>query len=558
MLFYATSDRGFQPNRETSKKGTMAGMPHCVRTLQPAFSPRSFRPGLVSLLVLFLLTFPVVGKAQGVATTEAEAEPALEEVWYRVDLGGQPAGRMMTRETRLGDTLTTESALELVVRRGSAELRLEMASRFVEGLDGTPRRAWSRQLLGPNPVETDYEFTASEIVVTTRHGSSREQQRQKMPEVAWLTPGQTDAALRRFLAAGEERFVLRTVDPLVGMSPIEIEWQLAERDAHVTLDEGPVATSRWHQSQSIAPQMVSLVDLDAEGEMVRSEVPLMGMAMVLTRVARDAVQTLGQAPEVLVSTLLHPDRAIPQPRRLRRARYELWIEGGTLDPLPSTGYQRVEAAGPAEDGSPEPSVERLQLILDLDALPAPLAEGEKAATYLERSTFLDHDHPLIGQLLAKALGKDTETAKTEPSQRAETLRQFVSRYLHDKDLETALATASEAAESRSGDCTEHSVLLSALLRAAGIPSRVVSGVVYIEHFAGQRQVFGYHMWSQALLDGRWVDLDPSMPTPFDATHLAFAVTALNDDQEALLELGRLAPLIGRLKLRVVELGEERR
>lgn len=487
---------------------------------------------------------------------------SIEELWYRVDLGDQPAGRMMVRESRQGDQLTTESQLELAVRRGSTELRLEMASRFVEDGDGTPRRAWSRQLLGPNPVETDYEFTASEIVVTTRHRGSSQQQRQRMPEVGWLTPGKAADALRRFLDSGEEHFVLRTVDPLVGLTPIDVEWRLAEREASLVLGDKEIATSRWHQSQSVAPKVVSLVDLDAAGDMVRSEVPLMGMTMVLTRVPRDALHSLGQAPEVLVSTLLRPDRPIAEPRSLRRARYELWLEDETIEALPSTGWQRSDPMPKegVEGGDDDPASTRLRISVDLDREPAVLSEGESASTYLEASTYLDHDHPRITRLLERALGGSSDTPRGDgpkhgDAQRAETLRRFVAGYLHDKDLETALATASEAAESRSGDCTEHSVLLSALLRAAGIPARVVSGVVYIEHFAGQRDVFGYHMWSQALLDGRWIDLDAAMPTPFDAAHIAFAVTALNDDQEALLELGRLAPLIGRLKLRILELGD---
>jgi transglutaminase-like putative cysteine protease len=72
-----------------------------------------------------------------------------------------------------------------------------------------------------------------------------------------------------------------------------------------------------------------------------------------------------------------------------------------------------------------------------------------------------------------------------------------------KDFSQAFATAAEVAESREGDCTEHAVLLAALLRACGIASRVAIGLVYVESAAG----FGYHMWSEAYLDGQWIPLD---------------------------------------------------
>ena len=39
------------------------------------------------------------------------------------------------------------------------------------------------------------------------------------------------------------------------------------------------------------------------------------------------------------------------------------------------------------------------------------------------------------------------------------------------------------ARTRSGDCSEHAVLLTALLRARGIPARVSHGLVYLEQRA---------------------------------------------------------------------------
>ncbi len=98
------------------------------------------------------------------------------------------------------------------------------------------------------------------------------------------------------------------------------------------------------------------------------------------------------------------------------------------------------------------------------------------------------------------------------------------------------------------------MLLAAVLRAARIPARVVSGLVYAEGFAGQSDIFGYHMWAQALLevDGqpRWIDLDGTLnETTFDATHIALAVSALGDNQtyEA---LAPMATMIGRLSIKV--------
>ncbi len=48
----------------------------------------------------------------------------------------------------------------------------------------------------------------------------------------------------------------------------------------------------------------------------------------------------------------------------------------------------------------------------------------------------------------------------------------------------------------------------------------MSGLVYTQAFAGER-CFGYHAWTQRILMGGWVDLDPTLPKgPFDAAHIA--------------------------------------
>ncbi|UPG93073.1 transglutaminase-like domain-containing protein [Luteibacter aegosomatissinici] len=75
--------------------------------------------------------------------------------------------------------------------------------------------------------------------------------------------------------------------------------------------------------------------------------------------------------------------------------------------------------------------------------------------------------------------------------------------------------------SRRGDCTEHAVLLAALARSLGIPTRVVTGLVYNDRFGGVDHVFVPHAWVQAWLDGYWVSFDSAQGV-YDTTHIALA------------------------------------
>jgi hypothetical protein len=84
------------------------------------------------------------------------------------------------------------------------------------------------------------------------------------------------------------------------------------------------------------------------------------------------------------------------------------------------------------------------------------------------------------------------------------------------------ADAVEALHTGSGDCTEYAVLLAALARAQGIPTRVVAGLVYSSRFTGKKDVFNPHMWVQAWDGARWRSYDAAL-MGFDATHIVLSV-----------------------------------
>jgi len=122
----------------------------------------------------------------------------------------------------------------------------------------------------------------------------------------------------------------------------------------------------------------------------------------------------------------------------------------------------------------------------------------------------------------------------------------LARRLHDwvyKNIEKrpspGMPSALEVLAARQGDCNEHAVLLAAMCRAAGIPARVVAGLVYL------RGRFYYHAWNEVYLND-WVQVDATLNQfPADVTHVKFIE---GDMEEQLMVLN----LIGRLKIEVVD------
>ena len=144
---------------------------------------------------------------------------------------------------------------------------------------------------------------------------------------------------------------------------------------------------------------------------------------------------------------------------------------------------------------------------------------------------------------------------TDPARMAVQLEQYVSRRLENKNFSTALASAAEVAESLEGDCTEHAVLLAAMLRAVGIPSRIAVGLVYVE----SRTAFGGHMWTEAWLGDRWVPLDATLGRGgIGAAHIRMSVSSFADDAPApVASFLPLMRMLNGLKIEVVSIDSAR-
>lgn len=154
------------------------------------------------------------------------------------------------------------------------------------------------------------------------------------------------------------------------------------------------------------------------------------------------------------------------------------------------------------------------------------------ATDLTATPFLQSDHARIKEQVRKIL-KDERDAR-------QAVRQLLTwTYTAlDKEPTVGVPTALEALSSKKGDCNEHAVLFTALARAAGIPSRVAAGVVYMEG------AFYYHAWAEVWL-GQWVAVDPVLNQfPADATHIKF-IQGGPEEHMALLKI------IGQVRMEVI-------
>jgi transglutaminase-like putative cysteine protease len=162
----------------------------------------------------------------------------------------------------------------------------------------------------------------------------------------------------------------------------------------------------------------------------------------------------------------------------------------------------------------------------------PYAEKTQAPYLLPNALIQSDDRQIINQS-AKIL-----SGEKDPREAAKKLNDWVYAAIYKKPV-VSIPSALEVLKQREGDCNEHTALYTALARAAGIPTRMAAGIVYMENG------FYYHAWPEIWLS-RWMPVDPTLGQyPADATHIRFATGNLDRQSD-------IIRLVGKLKVEVLE------
>ncbi len=499
-------------------------------------SPRLLRALAFALLSCLALE-PRSVRAEG---TGPGSDWKLEqERWYVMELLGGRAGWTWSRIENDGSRYRTGTGMKLSVSRGPAQVTIEMTSTVVETLDGRPEVMTSVQDFGLQLLEIEYRFGADGVTLVSRQGGREQTKPLPLPAETWLTP----MAIHRHWLACQERgateIEYRTLEPGGGLQPTGIKLRYLRQEI-LDLDGRRMPVTVWESSNTTIPGK-GLDKYTEEGDLVYQEMELPGIGRVVTRLAsrEDATGDVA-APEILIATFVQPDRAIPHVDACVTATLRLRAKNGELPALPSAGSQRVAAAN---------GVATLTIDVN-DSLPAAPADVDDPA-YLTSSPMVQSEDPLVQKLAQSAV----RGAGAAALARAEALRGAVHRLISSKGLDTAFATAAETARTRTGDCSEHAVLLCAMLRAQGIPARVAVGLVYADSFLGHEGIFGWHLWTQGLIDGRWVDLDATLSRRYHAAHVLAATSALAEGGID-MEIAPVLMLLGNLEIEVVDVGHE--
>jgi hypothetical protein len=166
-------------------------------------------------------------------------------------------------------------------------------------------------------------------------------------------------------------------------------------------------------------------------------------------------------------------------------------------------------------------------------IPLPPFSMTSMKHYCQPTMLIPSDSPIIIKQLQKI------TRKADPYLvKIKKIMVWMNKNIMKRPV-LSVPNAIETLKHKRGDCNEHAVLAAALLRAAGIPSQIAAGLVYLK---GR---FYYHAWNEVYLN-KWVTLDVIMNQfPADVTHIRL-VKGTPDAQMALLGM------IGNINIKIIE------
>ena len=469
----------------------------------------------------------------------------VEDHWYGGTIAGAKSGWMHSTIEQDGSLIRTTSKQKLEISRGGTVIEIAVSTEFVETTDGKPISVHTLQEAMGQVSESTWKFIGSEIEITSVAGGVPVTKKVSAPKEKWLTPRAVDRYFKEQLKKGAAAITYQSMSPELGIKIFTVIMTKLGEEVRKVIDGERKVTS-WKRENDAMP--ISGVDsYDESGTRVESVMNAGFGEMVNTLMSKQAARsTGGPVPELMVSQFIEPNKEIPNDPSIGKIKMIARSKDNTLVSLPSCGFQSAKAN---PDGS-------CTIVVNLTNPTRASSSEKKDPKFLAQTSLCDGTDVAVIALAKKAV-KDLPANATD-RQKAEAMREFVNKFITSKEFGKAFASASQVARDPAGDCSEHGVLLCGLLRASGIPSRGVMGIVYVSpermDVGKPNGVFGWHFWSQALVDGKWIDLDATMDGKYSVGHITSATSAL-ETESMNADMVDILALIGNMEIEIVEIGK---
>lgn len=415
------------------------------------------------------------------------------ETYFAIYLNGGKVGYSVTRELDAG-----WSESETVFRSAlmGQDLEMRIVSRTRTGSDGRPiEMRYSTESGGRTQVVLA-KFSQTEIRATIDNGGVKSERTIPIPPGARVVDDATSNLVLSG-AGAQKSFKVHVLDPTTvtlienevkvnGSAKVEVGGRIVDATLVTVTD----------------PRAASKIYFSSKGDVIKIEAAL---GMVMLPVSKEVAISLdGPRTDLGESAAIKVNPPIDRSLDLLEARFE--VTGADLSRCPSDSYQTVTRLGDRWMVTIHP-VDRMAV------KDRPISEANRyAKKWIVSSLHIPVGTSQFQNLTKQILGGERRVLKA-----SEKISLWIERSMRPNAGIGVLRDATEVLASKEGVCRDYAILGATLMRNAGIPSRVASGLIYEN---GQMY---YHAWNEVWSGDQWVLFDPTRAShPTNATRFKLA------------------------------------
>lgn len=479
------------------------------------------RAALISLLLLFLACPAQAADEAGPrperpTLRQDSIEPFLRTDWYGVYLSGKKIGYFRTARERNAGTRSEGTIREV------EDMHLKLAS-FGQKSDVTITQTSIFEGQAP------YRLMRAEMVQRTprekytlvRNPGGFEYTLENDAEKSTKMIGDIDYDLADALAA--DLWIQR--GPAAGTKATFKQFDVKDAKTYTIASKVLGAKSslaggvkvRYFEVENVSAKdmLTYLTRHDDQGRMLSNVIAIFELRLE----PEDQAKSIEYSQDLFVLGMVKCDRKLGSTKRVTELVLDVSGKEGAF-------FEN----GPRQSVAPSPDGGRL-LKLGKSHGKEVRATAKEIAECLEETNAYRINHPRV-----KALADKAVAGASTPEEKVRRIVDFVNGFV-SPSMSAAMPSIHDLLDKQRGDCKSYALLVTNLARAAGIPAREVSGLLYI---GDDQKAFGGHAWNEVVLGGVWVPVDASLrQTEVDATHVSFG-TDTKAAKNLLTSLGKLS------------------
>ncbi len=414
-----------------------------------------------------------------------------EETYIGLFLQGKRIGysSSATTEVTLGGRAVRRSDSTTLMDLGllGTALKVAIASSTWSDAEGKPMLLKYRMESAGRVQLLEANFTSVEILVSVDNSGTKSSKRIALPKEGKVVDDAVNAllALGAPLGAARSFYVL---DPMT-VTLVKNTATLTGKSM-ITLNGREVEANTV---EVVEPRATMKVYFGAKGNFLKAIGP-MGIEMLplSKEVALAEIEGGGAKPDLAELSRIVPDRPLGTTAELAYVRIR--VSGAGIAAAPSDAHQRTQKdvnGWIVEIHPVVPNPERAPTIESaFKAMPQWTKPGLNIPSAADR----------FKRLSKEIVGKSTKVIEA-----ASKIRRFVTASMRANAGIGVLRDATEVLATKEGVCRDYAILTATLLRAAKIPARLCSGLVY------QDGAYYYHAWTEAFDGASWVGFDSTRP-----------------------------------------------